>query len=436
MANKFISPVAGGLRGLVAVPGDKSVSHRAVMLSALGSTPVTVKNFLPGADCLSTVACMRAMGADIRQNGDELTVTGQGLNGLAEPSEILDAGNSGTTLRLLMGLVAPRGFFAAFCGDESLTRRPMARVIKPLAAMGAKINGRAANKFLPLAVLPAEKKLRGITYDSPVASAQVKSAILLAGLLAEGKTVVNEPYLSRNHTEKMLAAFGVNVATSGSVTTLAPPRTEEFRAPQTIEIPGDISSAAYWIVAASIIPDSKIKLLNVGINETRAGILDVLQKMGAKISVANKRVSGGEPMADLTVESADLISTDFGAETVPRLIDEIPVIAGAALFAEGTTVMRDVGELRVKETDRLRGIADEFGKIAPGSVKIDGDNLIIHGKKQLQKANVRAYGDHRMAMTLAVVASAGCGANFADDPSCVDISYPTFFETLEDLRNG
>ena len=431
MQTKKIMPLTNGISGAVQIPGDKSISHRAVMLAALGNFPVTVKNFLRGADCLSTVECLRALGAHIDEGGvSELTITGRGLNGLTEPATILNAGNSGTTLRLLLGLLAPRKMFAAFCGDASLTKRPMARVIIPLTQMGAKIVGCANNKFLPIAVMPSEQNLAGITYDSPVASAQVKSAILLAGLAANGKTTVNEPYLSRNHTEKMLAACGVNIEQHGSTTTLMPPKSEEFAPPALIEVPGDISSAAYWLVLAAVTNGSNLRLKNVGVNETRTGIIDVLRKMGANIAFADECTSGGEPLADLIVTgNGALHGTTFGAEIVPRLIDEIPVIAAAALFADGDTVMNGVGELRVKETDRLAAIIDEFNKIAPASADATGDTLIIHGGKTLQNAAVKTYGDHRMAMALAVAAAAGAGAEL-DDAACVDISYPAFWETL------
>ncbi len=434
MNNKKIHPFAESIGGTVRIPGDKSVSHRAVMLAALGNQSVTVKNFLRGADCLSTVNCMRALGANIEEiSADELIVTGKGLNGLTEPTEILNAGNSGTTLRLLMGLLSPRRMFAAFCGDASLTKRPMARVIQPLSLMGAKIVGRAGNKFLPVAVTPVTQNLTGITYDSPVASAQVKSAILLAGLLAEGETTVNEPYLSRNHTEKMLAACGVDIRQTGSTTVLSPPAARDFAPPSVFEVPGDISSAAYWLVLAAVMKGSRLTLKNTGVNETRTGIIDVLRSMGADITLTNKRQSGGEPLADLIVTgNGNLHGTAFGAEIVPRLIDEIPVIAAAALFADGDTVMREVSELRVKETDRLQAIIDEFNKIMPGSAVADGDTLIIHGRcgEFLPNIPVKTYGDHRMAMALAVIGAAKAGVCL-DDASCVDISYPTFWNTLE-----
>ena len=398
------------------------------MFSALGSTPVHITNFLHAADCLSTAACMRALGAEVEELGEtELLVRGHGLHGLKEPARVLDAGNSGTTLRLLMGLLAPQPFLATFTGDASLSRRPMGRVVKPLRMMGAEIVGRAGNTLLPLTVCAPRTPLHGIRYESPVASAQVKSAILLAGLFAEGETTVVEPVTSRDHTERMLAAFGVRTEQQGTAVTIRPVR--DVEAPAEIEVPGDISSAAYWLVLASLVPGSRLVLENVGVNETRTGILDVLAAMGARIERTHERVSGGEAAADLTITAAKLHGTSFGAEIMPRLIDEIPIIAAAALFAEGDTVITGAGELRVKETDRLQAIADEFGRLAPGSVEAGEDSLVIHGGTPLRKAAVKSYDDHRMAMTLAILGAAGAGV-MIDRPDCVRISYPEFYDTL------
>ena len=428
METKEILPLTHGLRGRLHIPGDKSISHRSVMLAALGETPVEVTNFLPGADCLSTARIMRAMGAKIERTGEtSLSVTGCGLHGLKEPSEVLDAGNSGTTLRLLLGLLAPQPFFAVFTGDSSLCQRPMGRVTRPLAQMGAKIYGRAGNQNLPLTVLAPEGRLHGIRYESPVASAQVKSAILLAGLYADGETTVVEPYPSRDHTENMLRAFGVPVETVGTAVTVRP--VERFVAPAAIEVPGDISSAAYWLVLASLLQGSELVLENVGVNPTRTGILDVLVQMGAKISRENVRTSGGEQAADLVITGTKLHGTTFGAEYMPRLIDEIPAIAVAALFAEGDTVITGAGELRVKETDRLAAITDEWNRVAPGSVEAGEDSLVIHGGTPVRRATVRSYADHRMAMSLAILGAAGQGLTI-ENPACVDISYPTFYATL------
>ena len=432
MDNKTIVKAVTGLQGTIDIPGDKSISHRSVMFSGLGRTPVHITNFLHAQDCLSTAKCMQALGADVQFLSDtELIVTGHGLHGLREPDTIIDAGNSGTTLRLMMGILAPQPFLTTFTGDASLHKRPMARVIKPLARMGAQIYGRQQNQKLPITIVPAGKKLQGMRYESPVASAQVKSAILLAGMYAEGDTTVVEPFTSRDHTERMLDAFGVYTEQDGTAVTIHP--VTEFEAPESIEVPGDISSAAYWLVAGAIVPGSSLLLRNVGINPTRTGILDVLQDMGAKIELLNERTSGGEAAADIRITAGALHGTTFGAEIMPRLIDEIPVIAVAALFAEGDTVITGAGELRVKETDRLQAITDQFNKLAPGAVEGTEDGLVIHGGRPIRSASAFSYDDHRIAMSLAILGAAGEGVTI-ENPDCVNISYPTFYKTLEELR--
>ena len=430
---KTIEPARHGWQGTIDIPGDKSISHRSVMFAGLGNTPVHIRNFLHAADCLSTVGVMRALGTAIEfLNENELIVTGKGLYGLSEPMTVLDAGNSGTTLRLMMGLLAPQPFLSVFSGDASLTRRPMGRVLLPLSEMGARIYGRNVNNNLPLTIVPMGEKLHGIHYNSPVASAQVKSAILLAGLYADAPTTVTEPYVSRDHTEQMLAGFGIHIERMGTSVTVFPVEEGSYRAPDEITVPGDISSAAYFLVAGSIIKDSRLLLRNVGINPTRTGILDVLAEMGAHIAVQNERMSGGERVADLAVEAAELRGTSFGAEIMPRLIDEIPILAVAALFAKGDTVIMGAGELRVKETDRLHAIATEFQKLAPGSIEEREDGLIIHGKPEMQRAQASSYGDHRMAMSLAVLGAAAKGV-IIEEPDSVNISYPTFFSEIEAL---
>ena len=430
---RTIAPARHGWQGEIDIPGDKSISHRSVMFAGLGNTPVHIRNFLHAEDCLSTVGVMRALGVDVKfLNENELIVTGNGLHGLTEPLTVLDAGNSGTTLRLMMGLLAPQPFLSVFCGDSSLTCRPMGRVLRPLSEMGAQIYGRSGNNNLPLTIVPAEAKLRGIYYESPVASAQVKSAILLAGLYADAPTTVTEPYVSRDHTEQMLAGFGVHLERSGTSVTLYPVEKGGYRAPDEITVPGDISSAAFFLVAGSIIADSRLLLKNVGINPTRTGILDVLTEMGAHITLQNERTSGGERVSDIAVEAAHLHGVSFGAEIMPRLIDEIPVLAVAALFAEGDTVITGAGELRVKETDRLRAIAAEFQKLAPGSIEEREDGLVIHGNAKIERAQVSSWGDHRMAMSLAVLGAAAEGVLLENSDS-VNISYPTFFSELDRL---
>lgn len=425
---KKIFKMTHGLRGEIQIPGDKSISHRSIMISSLGDTPVEITNFLLGADCLSTINCMKKLGVKIEQTAEKIFVTGNGLHGLTEPKKILDAGNSGTTLRLLLGLLAPQNFFVTFTGDESLTERPMARVIKPLTEMGAKIFGRNENKNLPISILKSEKKLQAIKYEMPVASAQVKSAIIFAGLFADGATEIFEPYPSRNHTEKMLSSFGAKIETSGRKIKIFP--AEKLTAPKKIFVPGDISSAAYWIVLATILKDSDVVIKNVGINETRTGIIDVLKKMGAKIEFLNQTESGGEISADLHVVHSNLHGVEFGGEIIPRLIDEIPALAVAAAFAEGETIIHDVGELKVKETDRLTAIVDEFGKISRGSFEADENNLIIHGGREKIFATCKTHADHRMSMSLSIFGAAAEGVEI-DDDDCVKISYPNFFENFK-----
>lgn len=429
MAGRVIEKIGKGLRGELIIPGDKSVSHRSVMLSALGSTPVHIVNFLPSADCMSTVGVMRSLGAEVDIISPvELVVTGRGLHGLREPARVLDAGNSGTTLRLMMGMLAPQPFVSVFTGDSSLHERPMGRIIKPLSRMGANIVGRAGNTKLPITVIPPAGRLRGFTYEMPVASAQVKSAVLLAGLFAEGETAVAEPYASRNHTELMLEAFGVKLKYGGR--TVAIQAQEKLTAPEEILVPGDISSAAFWLVAASVIPDSELMLKNVGVNPTRTGILDVLHNMGADITLLNQRNSGSEPTADILVRSARLHGTAFGADIMPRLVDEIPVLTVAAMFAEGDTVITGAGELRVKETDRIQAISDQLNKLC-GCITATEDGLIIRGgrRNKWRRGNCFSYDDHRIAMTLAVAGMAGSGVEI-EQPDCVDISYPDFYEEM------
>lgn len=425
---KKILPSTHGLRGELEIPGDKSISHRSIILSALSDSTVEVSNFLAGADCLSTVACMRSLGAKIERFGEKILVTGNGLHNLREPENILDAGNSGTTLRLLMGLLAPQKFLTTFTGDDSLQRRPMARVIQPLTMMGASIFGRNVNRNLPITILPSVKNLRGISYEMPVASAQVKSAILLAGLYADSPTTVIEPAPSRDHTEKMLAAFGVQLERVGNAIKIFP--AEKLIAPEKISVPSDISSAAYWLVLATILDGSDVTIKNVGVNETRTGILDVLRDMGATFELLNVRTSGGERAADIRVVSSKLRGVEFGGEMIPRLIDEIPALAVAAAFAEGTTIIRDVGELRVKETDRLAAIVDEFNKISPETFMATDDSLIVRGGREKFFAECKTRADHRMAMSLSIFGAAANGV-VLDDDSCVKISYPNFFDVLK-----
>jgi 3-phosphoshikimate 1-carboxyvinyltransferase len=427
-ALKEIQPIKTGLKGEILIPGDKSVSHRSVMFAGLCDSEVKITNFLHAADCMSTVNCMRALGVKVKElDENTLIVKGNGFHGLQEPQSIIDAENSGTTLRLMMGILAGQKFLTTFTGDASLSRRPMGRVINPLSQMGANIVGRKENKLLPITVIPAKESLQGIDYQMPMASAQVKSAILLAGMNAEGKTTVTEPYTSRDHTERMLEGFGVKLEKSGTSITIS--KVEKMTAPKEIHVPGDISSAAFWLVAGSIIEDSDIILKDVGINETRTGIIDVLKAMGANIELLNVR-DEVEPIADIRVRYAKLHGTSFGADIMPRLIDEIPIITVASMFAEGETIITGAGELRVKETDRLQVITDEFNKVCP-CIKGTQDGLIITGgqRNNLQKTVCNSHNDHRIAMALAILGASGAGIEI-ENSECVNISYPTFYDIL------
>ncbi len=415
----------GPLRGEITVPGDKSISHRAVMLGALANGTTHITGFLMGEDCLSTIDCFRKMGVDITVTEEEVIVEGVGLHGLCPPEEPLYTGNSGTTTRLLCGILAGQPFTATISGDASIQKRPMGRVIKPLREMGASIEGKNDN-FCPLTLYPSE--LYGIEYRLPVASAQLKSAILLAGLYAEGQTTVIEPAPSRDHTERMFRALGVEVETHGNTITLDPP--EDLHAID-IAVPGDISSAAFFLVAGAVIQGSELTIKNVGINPTRTGILDVLRDMGADITVTNLQ-EDTEPVCDLVVKHSALHGVEIGGSIIPRLIDELPVIAVAAAYAEGETVIRDAQELKVKESNRIAAMVTELKK-AGVDVEETDDGMIIRGGKRPQGAEFDTYNDHRIAMSLAVLACGAQGASRINNPDVVAISYPNYFETLEKL---
>ncbi len=410
-------------RGEITVPGDKSISHRAVMLGALADGTTHIKGFLKGADCLSTIDCFRAMGIDIEVNDDDITVHGKGLHGLTKPADTLYTGNSGTTTRLLCGILSGQPFDTVITGDASICRRPMGRVTKPLALMGADIE----NEYCPLHIHGA--KLHGIEYNMTVASAQVKTALILAGLYADGETIIHETEKSRDHTELMLSAMGADISVDGL--TIGIGKTDTLR-PQNITVPGDISSAAFFLVLGAVMPDSEILIKNVGINPTRTGILDVLEKMGADTTILNKRTVVGEPAADIMIRSSHLKGTEIGGAIIPRLIDELPVIAVAAVFAEGTTVIRDAQELKVKETNRIRAISDEFKKCGIDITETN-DGMIINGGKQIHGADFAAYGDHRMAMSLTILAQLANGRSTIDDIECVKVSYPLFYDDFYGL---
>lgn len=426
MKMRNLKPLHTGLRGTLTVPGDKSISHRAVMFGALADGDTHITGFLMGEDCLSTISCFRQMGVQIDVSDSEVVVHGVGLHGLRAPDALLYTGNSGTTTRLLSGILAGQPFCSSLSGDASIQKRPMGRIIKPLREMGAEISGKDGN-LCPLSISPAP--LHGIRYDMPVASAQLKSAILLAGLFANGQTTVVEPSASRDHTERMLRGLGASVESDGTVITLTPP--ERLTAVD-VAVPGDISSAAYFLVAGLIVPNSDITIRNVGINPTRTGILDALDAMGAHIERIHMRGTV-EPVCDLRVRSSKLHGTVIGGDIIPRLIDELPVLAVAAAFAEGETIIRDAQELKVKESNRIEAMTTELAR-AGADVRETADGMVIRGGKPLHGAPFCAYADHRVAMSMAVCALGCDGASSIDDASCVAISYPTFFDALDSLQ--
>ena len=409
------------LKGEVTVPGDKSISHRSVMLGALSKGTTSITNFLEGADCLSTIDCFQKMGIEIEKKPGEILIHGKGLHGLTAPSDILDAGNSGTTVRLLSGILAGQNFQSALTGDESIQKRPMRRIITPLTAMGGNIKSIRGNDCVPLEIQGSP--LKGIHYNSPVSSAQVKSCVLLAGLYADGPTSVTEPFLSRNHSELMLRSFGATVTSQNTTVTIEP---EPALTGQEVQVPGDISSAAYFIAAGLLVPGSEILIKNVGINPTRDGILKVAGEMGAKITYLNKRLVSGEPVADLLVRSCSLQGVTIGGDIIPTLIDEIPVIAVMAALADGTTVIKDAGELRVKESDRIAVVTENL-KAMGADIQATPDGMIIRGGRPLHGCLIQTHMDHRIAMAFTVAGMCADGETTFSDARCVDISYPEFF---------
>ena len=416
------------LRGELTVPGDKSISHRAVMFGSLAEGTTEITNFLQGADCLSTIACFRHMGIEIENTTERILVHGKGLHGLRKPDCILDVGNSGTTTRLISGILAGQDFEVSLTGDDSIQSRPMGRIIRPLSEMGANIESVKGNGCAPLRICPG--KLHAIRYNSPVASAQVKSCVLLAGMYASGgETSVTEPSLSRNHTELMLSYFGADVSSAGTTAVIQP---EPRLTAQKVEVPGDISSAAYFIAAALMVPGSEILIRNVGINPTRDGILRVVRAMGGRIELLNERKMGGEPAADLLVRHSALHGTVVEGDLIPTLIDEIPIIAILAACADGTTVIRNAEELKVKESNRLDIMVTELARMG---VDIEGtdDGMIIRGGRPLQGTAVDSRLDHRIAMSFAVAGLAAEGTTEVLRADCVDISYPGIYRDLESL---
>lgn len=414
------------LAGTIQVPGDKSISHRSIMFGAMASGKTTVEGFLLGDDCLSTISCFRKLGVEIALEGDKVTIISGGESSWKEPSEVLDTGNSGTTTRLMLGLLAGTSFHSVMAGDESIAKRPMKRIIDPLRLMGADIRGRRDGQYTPLAVQGT--KLSAIDYTLPVASAQVKSAILLAALKAEGKTSVTEPVASRDHTEIMLEHFGASISRQNG--TIEIEGGQKLTANH-VQVPGDISSAAFLIGAALITSNSEVRLTNVGINPTRTGILDVIEQMGADFDVEERQPSG-ERSADLTIRSSALSAIEIGGDLIPRLIDEIPLIALLATQANGTTVIKDAEELRVKETDRIAAVVAELSKMG-ADIRATDDGMIINGPTPLTGASVKSYGDHRLGMMEAVAALVASGEVAIDNPACISVSYPDFVDQLDSL---
>ncbi len=430
MEQSVLSP--NRLAGALAVPGDKSVSHRSLILNAIANGDATVTGLSDGADVQSTAACLRAMGVSIEPLDEpgSFRVAGPGPR-LQEPADLLDAGNSGTSMRLLSGLLASQDFVSVLTGDGSLRSRPMGRIVQPLQQMGAAIMGRRDNTLAPLTIRGGS--LRSIEYEMPVASAQVKSCLMLAGLSAAGPTILRQPALSRDHTERMMSAMGARVETDGLTLTLHPAALQAVD----VAVPGDISSAAFWMVAGLIHPNARVTITGVGLNPSRAGIIDALQMMGAgdSLLLENERVEGGEPVADVVASSASLKGIDLGGDIIPIMIDELPVLAVAACFAEGDTVIRDAAELRVKESDRIATTVSELTRLG-GHLEPREDGMVIHGVGRLAGSTVESHGDHRLAMSMAVAGLAASGVTRIQGAEDAAVSYPTFWEHLTSLSGG
>lgn len=422
--NKTIKPI-NSINATITVPGDKSISHRAVMFGSIAKGDTVITGFLTGDDCMSTISCFKKLGIDIEVDGERVVVHGKGLHGLTAPTELLDVGNSGTTIRLISGILSGQRFNSTLNGDSSIQKRPMNRVIKPLSQMGAKINSKEG--YAPLEIEGTQ--LNSMEYIMPVASAQVKSSILLASLYAQGQTVINEPVQSRNHTEIMLNYFGANIKNeNGKI--ISTPVDELYGG--SFNVPGDISSAAFFIVAGLITPNSDITITNVGINPTRTGIIDALVQMGGNIEITNERTSGGEKVGDIRVKTSDLKAITLQGDIIPRMIDEIPVFAVAALCAKGTTVVKDAQELKVKESNRIATMGAELGKMGAVITETE-DGMIIEGGQVLHGAVTNSHLDHRVAMSIAVAALNAQGETTITDADCVGISFPDFYELLEKL---
>lgn len=428
--SKIIHQLQKSVKGTLSVPGDKSMSHRAVIFGALSEGETTIHNFLLGEDCISTIEAFRALGVSIEIRDKEIFIKGNGLRGLTEPLYPIDFGNSGTTARLMLGVLAGQPFHTVLIGDDSLSKRPMERVTNPVQQMGAHTDGRADGKYLPMSIRGG--KLTPIQYKLPVNSAQVKSAILLAGLFADGTTTVIEPVPTRDHTERMIKAFGGEVTKKGTHISI---EGDQVLSGCQVDIPGDISSAAFFIVAAAITPNSYLIIENVGLNPTRTGIIDVLKQMGASIETTVTNHLGDEPVGTIKVQTSSLSGVEISGSIIPRVIDEIPLIALLATQAEGTTVIRDAEDLRYKETDRIKAVVDVLTKLG-AHIEEQKDGMIIHGKKELRGNKVSSYGDHRIGMMLAIASFLTKEEVEIENPECINISYPTFFEDLEKITQN
>jgi 3-phosphoshikimate 1-carboxyvinyltransferase len=435
MAKLKINP-AKKLRGEIRIPGDKSISHRAIMLGAVAEGETIVNNFLPSADCLATVKCFQEMGIEIAINGSRLQMQGKGLRGLSKPDGVLDVGNSGTTIRLISGILAGQSFETTITGDASIQKRPMRRIAEPLRRMGVRVEGRGKGEEIYPPLVISGGKLRPIEYKLPMASAQVKSCILLAGLYADGETCVIEPAASRDHTERMLSYLGIKFAKLAGRVSVCGPASFEGRE---IDVPGDISSAAFLIVAGLLVPNSDLLLRNVGVNPTRTGILEVLHRMGAEVEVKDEEIVSGEPRANILIRNAEcgmrnLKGMEIGGELIPKVIDEIPIIAVLATQTEGKTIIKDAKELRVKESDRIKTISTELKKMG-AKIEEKEDGMVIHGPTKLKGAKVQSYGDHRVAMSLAVAGLIAEGETVIEDTDCIETSFPGFEGQLKKLLN-
>ncbi|MCP3025863.1 3-phosphoshikimate 1-carboxyvinyltransferase [Halobacillus sp. A5] len=425
MTQVKLLPASKGLSGTLSVPGDKSISHRSIIFSGLAEGTSHIKNFLDGEDCLRTIQAFRELGVDIERNGTNVIVHGKGIKALQSPVNPINFGNSGTTARLLSGVLSALPFFSTAFGDPSLSKRPMDRVVGPLSEMGAEIIGRDNAKYLPLAF--NGKKLKGTTIEMNVKSAQVKSALLLAGMLSEGDTVVYEKGITRNHTEMLMSQYGITLEKQGSKLTI--PGNQQPQASD-LKVPGDISSAAFFLVAAAVAPNSSITIENVGLNPTRDGIITALDRMGADIDVEQGEKIGHEPVGRVHVKSSELKGCTFEGELIPNLIDEIPILALAATQAEGTTHIKDAKELKVKETDRIEAVVTNLRSLG-ADIEATEDGMIINGKTELTSGIVHSYGDHRIGMMGAVASIIAEGPVTIEDKDCINISYPGFFEHLD-----